>query len=270
MKRTPPLRLGPRTANGFTLLELLVVIVVFAVMAMMAYGGLSQVLKARAAIEQKQARTEAYQTFYLRMRSDFQNAAQRTVRDNDGISQPAMIYDGTAKSLEFTRGGRPNPLYLPRTGFERVAYRIDDDKLIRRSWHVLDRAPQTQPDDVTLMDGVDECKWRFLGSPAQNLGNIPGAPNPAAQTNTQNNIQNDLQWSDTWPINYDSSQAATNPPPPVAVELTLRTRDWGDLRFLFKLGFDPAGATPTSAQPGPPSTNLPPGNNPQPNPLPHG
>jgi general secretion pathway protein J len=245
MKRTPPLRPDARTASGFTLLELLVVIVVFAVMAMMAYGGLSQVLKARAAIEQKQARTEAYQTFYLRMRSDFQNAAKRIIRDNDGIFQPAMIYDGTAKSLEFTRGGRPNPLYLPRTGFERIAYRLDDDKLVRRSWRVLDRAPQSQPDDVTLMDGVEECKWRFLGSPAQNVGNIQSVANPAAPMNPPNNVQNDLQWSDTWPINYDSSQPAANLPPPVAVELTLRTRDWGELRFLFKLGFDPAAATST-------------------------
>ncbi len=225
-------RYSPRSVRGFTLLELLIVMVVFAVMATMAYGGLSQVLKLRTSVERQQARTEAYQMLYQRMRRDFQNGAKRSARDNDGVLRPAVLYDSYSKRLEFTHGGWPNPLYLARTGFERVAYRLEDDKLVRSSWRVLDRASQSQAIDLTMLDGVDEMKWRFLGSPAQNN------PNPAP-----NSTANDLQWSDSWPVNFDPTQQSSSnmPPPPAAVELTLRTHDWGSMRFLFKLGFDPNG-----------------------------
>ena len=213
-----------RRAAGFTLLELLIVIVVFAVMATMAYGGLSQVLKVRSSVEQSQSRTEAYQMFYVRLRADLQNAAIRSARDNDGVSQPAFLYDNYNKRLEFTRGGWANPLYLPRTGFERVSYRLDQDKLIRSSWRVLDRAPQSQPVDVVVMDGVEEWSWRFMDPK--------------------------LQPSETWPPVTDSAQETASALPPVAAELTLRTKDWGLMRFLFKTGFD---STATNAWSGPTS-----------------
>jgi general secretion pathway protein J len=199
--------------GGFTLLELLIVIVIFAIMAIMAYGGLSQVLKVRAGVDQVEARTQGYQMLYLRLRNDFQNIVFRAARDNDGIMQPAFMYDDYSRRLEFTRAGWPNPLNLPRTGFERVSYRLQDDKLIRDSWRVLDRAPQSQPVEVVLIDGVQEWSWRFLDA--------------------------DLKPYDVWPQATNTGQPAADKPPPAAVELTLRTRDWGQLRFLFKTGADP-------------------------------
>jgi len=212
---------------GFTLLELIVAIGVFAVMAAMAYGGLSAVLNTRASIERVSARTTLYQKAYLRLREDFQNGAIRGIKDENGQARPALFYDTYRQRVEFTRGGWPNPLGLPRTGFQRVAYSVDDKgRLIRESWNVLDRAPRSEPDDLLLIDGVDKFAIRFLDSK--------------------------LQWQEQWPPQSDVDTTAAVPDLPLAVELRISTRDWNELRFLFQMSPNigtQAGSTGTTQPP---------------------
>lgn len=219
-----------RRQGGFTLLELVVVIGIFTLMAAMAYGGLSAVLKTRASLDVSLARTAALQKAYWVMRDDFQNGINRSVLDNDDQIEFALQYIGLDRRVDFTRGGWPNPLNLPRPTLRRLGYFYDQDKkqLMRRTWPALDRAPRTQPDDTLLLDGVEEVQWRFLDQNAQ--------------------------WQDSWPTQSALQTAASTvpgsgvigagttasssrtPPPPLAVELTLRTRDWGTLRWLFAYG----------------------------------
>ncbi len=233
MKRSPHPTSRQLTSDGFTLLELIVVIGVFSVFAAMAYGGLDRVMQARTHIEQSLNRTEQYQRAYLRLRTDFENAAPRGIRDTDGQIKAVFLYDGYAHRIEFTRGGWSNLLNLPRASLQRVAYFLDDNKLenktlVRRTWPVLDRAPQTQSDDTVLLDHVDDLKWRFLDAqqawqdawppPGSNL--VPNAATAAASA--------------------VAAQAGAPQPSeaPRAVELTLRTRDWNEFRLLFKVGPD--------------------------------
>jgi general secretion pathway protein J len=207
------------TQEGFTLLELIVVIGIFAIMAAMAYGGLKSVLDMRSGLEAKLGRTEEFQRAYQRLRMDFANAAPRSIRDNDGQSQPPFLWDGYFKRVEFTRGGWANPLALPRATLERVAYFLDDKqsdnrKLVRRSWRVLDRAPQTEPIDLPLIEHIDEAVWRFMDK--------------------------NRDWQEAWPpegtSRFSSAGSAAQTEVPLAVELRLRTRDWNELRLVFQLG----------------------------------
>lgn len=224
--------MSPLRQRGFTLLELIVVIGVFSVFAAMAYGGLDRVMQARTRIEQSLNRTEEYQRAYLRLRADFENAAPRGIRDSDGQVKAVFLYDGYSHRVEFTRGGWANLLNLPRASLQRVGYFLDDAKLenktlVRRTWPVLDRAPQTEAVDTVLLDHVEELKWRFL--------------------------DRNQAWQDAWPppgSNLAPTTAATTAAAaqnggvpqvseaPRAAELSLRTRDWGDLRLLFKVGPD--------------------------------
>jgi len=215
--------------RGFTLLELIVVIGIFGIFAAMAYGGLDSVLKARVRIEQALTRTEDYDRAYLRMRADFQNASARPSRNNFGEAQGSFIFDTYTHRVEFTRGGWQNLLDLPRSSYERVSYFLDDGengrgsrsrdkRLVRRSWLVLDRAPQSEPVDLPLLEHVDELNWRFLGT--------------------------GTEWQDSWPGAGASSGANPDQTPPRAIEMKMRTQDWGDLRLVFRVGAENASKIP--------------------------
>lgn len=195
-------------AGGFTLLELIVVLGIFAVLSVMAYGGLNSVLNVRSKVQQAMDRTTAMQKAYLRLRDDLQEACDRDVRDESGERAPA--FETTqAGAVEFTRSGWRNPLLHARPTLERVGYRLDDRKqLVRASWPMLDRAPDTHPNELPILEDVEEVRWRFMDE--------------------------QMEWQPQWPpaATVSTAQAVT-PHPPRAVEVTIVTRDWGELRFLF-------------------------------------
>jgi general secretion pathway protein J len=196
---------------GFTLLELIVAVGIFAVLALLAYGGLDSVLNTRRSIEQRFERIAQLQKAYMRMRGDFQQTRNRPIRDEFGSDSPALILLPSPTALEFTRGGWRNPTSQPRSSMERVAYHLSDDQLIRSSWRILDRVQGTAPVDVVVLTGVEEIGWRFLDK--------------------------DRQWQESWPPPSQAGQ--TTAPPPLAVELSLQTKDWDELTLLFRLGLDP-------------------------------
>lgn len=198
----------PTRTRGFTLLELIVVIAIFAVFSLMAYGGLDSVLKTRRQVELAQDRIAQLQKAYLRLRNDLQQVRDRPARDGFGDVQPALRADG-AGYLEFTRAGWTNPLYLPRAGLERVAYRFEEGKLIRASWRVLDRAQDSVPVEAVLLDELEDVRWRYLDAVRE--------------------------WRDSWPIPAPD-QVDADVPPPLAVEVTLEPRDLGEVTLLFRLG----------------------------------
>lgn len=192
--------------GGFTLLELMVVLAIFAVLSVMAYGGLSSVLTSRAKVAEALARTTALQKGYLRLRNDFQQLRARPARDGFGESQPALLMQPDG-SVEFTRSGWRNPLSQPRSALERVAYRVEDNRLLRRSWRVLDRAQDSVAGEVPVFDEVEEARWRFLDAK--------------------------LEWQQQWPSQAATVAGTADPAPPQAVELTLQLKDLGEVRYLF-------------------------------------
>lgn len=194
-----------RRRTGFTLLELLIVLVIFAVLSAMAYGGLASVLTTRERVAQALERTAALQKGYLRLRNDFQQLRARPARDNYGDPDPALQADRDV--VEFTRGGWRNPLSLPRSALERVAYRVEDGRLLRASWRVLDRAPTSEPVEVVVFDQVEEAQWRFL--------------------------DRKQEWQVQWPSAAATVAGTADPEPPRAVELTLVLKDLGEVRYLF-------------------------------------
>lgn len=198
-----------RRKRGFTLLEIIVVLLVFSVMAAMAYGGLNSVLKLRRGIEDSMLRTADLQRAYLRLRQDFQNVRDRPARDEFGEPHAPLLIDRD-QILTVIRGGLRNPLGGSRSSLERVRYRVKDRALMRASWTAVDLPERSEPAELALLKDVQEVRWRFLDT--------------------------GYEWQTQWP---DTSQAIAPGntaayPPPIAVELTLVTKDWGEVRFLFR------------------------------------
>lgn len=198
-----------RTRQGFTLIEILVALVVLAVLAVAAYGGLDSIMTTR---KQTEAQDKDFRQLELAMATltrDLEQSSARPVRYASGDRAPAM--QGGAHDvpvLSFTHAGLPNPLLVPRSGLERVAYEVDDGKLVRLFFPVLDQVLEMTPERQILLPGVNDFTVRFLDS------------------------------SDTWqqnwpPLNAASRNAERNDP--IAVEVTLDTKRWGTIKRLIEV-----------------------------------
>jgi general secretion pathway protein J len=203
-------------ARGFTLLELVVVIAVFGVFASMAYGGLNYVLKARRQVETALNRTAEWQKAFNRMRNDFELASTRGARDGFGEPKAALVFDEYGPRVELTRAGWRNPLLAPRASLERVVWRYDDKqkRLLRETWRDLDRASDTDPAQLVVLENLKDVKWRFLDA--------------------------SREWQPRWPA--QAVAAGTDVPLPKAMEVTFTSADFGSVRWLFRPGVSPIPA----------------------------
>src|SRR5713226_9689651 len=159
-----------RAIKGFTLLELLVAMSIFALVSAIAYGGLIQVLQSRDRLEAERQFWRSLSLTYWYLQQDLGHARERTVRDVDGSSLPALRgqpVDPRAlaePSLEFTRGGVPVLSNALRSDLQRVAYRLSEGVLYRLTWPNLDRAPQSKPVEAPLLQDVETLSLRFFSA----------------------------------------------------------------------------------------------------------
>lgn len=208
-RRAAPNRV-PTMDAGFTLLEMLVAIAVFAIMAAMAYGGLMSVLHTRHDTTAHMERLTQLQTAYMDMERDLQEVTPRPIRDQLGSPEPALMGGtGAGVVVEATRGGYQNPAGLRRSTLQRVAYRLQDGRLIRDTWTVLDRAQDSAPQETDLLDDVQSVDIRFMDQ--------------------------HQQWQDTWPPPGTGQTPVGLVSLPTAVEVVMELKDWGHIRWLFRL-----------------------------------
>jgi general secretion pathway protein J len=199
-----PLRFG----YGFTLLELLVAISVFAIMSVMAYGGLSQIISNNTSAEKSMARMQEVQLTMYTLTRDFNQIIQRDIRDEYGTEQSYLVADKNPDMVvEFTRGGHRNPANLLRSNLQRVAYQLNENKLIRLAWPQLDRVQGMEPYNSELLSNIEKFDLRYLDASAE--------------------------WHDQWPpLNTDPAAAL---PLPVAIQVDMTLKDWGDIKRLYKV-----------------------------------
>ncbi|MFN2308951.1 MAG: type II secretion system minor pseudopilin GspJ [Gammaproteobacteria bacterium] len=202
-----------RRPAGFTLIELLVALAIFGVLAMLAYGGLSGMLNTRALTDQKADALIELQLAYRTLSRDIEQWVPRPIRDEYATPRRALLAGHEIGiALALTRGGWRNPAGQPRSTLQRVAYGLRDDQLLRSSWLNLDREPNALPQEQVLLDGVRELRLRFLD---ENDAWQPGWPTPEEL------------------LTAGAEQAES--PPPRAMEVTVITDAWGELRWLFRL-----------------------------------
>lgn len=207
-------RLKLAKQQGFTLLELLIASIIFALMAIMAYGGLANVMDNSEASKLALHRLKQLQQTVSVLNRDFSQLVSRPIRDEYGNQLPPLAAGSNIDYLvEFTRGGRSSPPALARSSLVRVAYRLDEDKLVRLHWPQLDRSPNMEAKQTVLIDDIESISIRYL---AQNK-----------------------EWQQQWPpLNaaepaIDGQPAA--PERPDAIEIVLQLNDWGDIRRLYPI-----------------------------------
>jgi len=201
--------------SGFTLLELLIALSIFAVMSVMIFGGLREVINIRSATDEHTSRLTELQLAFMYFSRDTRQLINRPVRGEYGDSLNALqSNDIGLYRLELTRDGYSNPAGLNRSSLQRVAYGLNDNKLYRYRWKVLDRAEDSKPTKTLMLDNVSDFNLRFL-----------------EKNDTSNNTQNS-SWVTAWPPQTEGDAVSGLPK---MIEVTFELEDWGRFTRLFTL-----------------------------------
>ncbi|MET0093046.1 MAG: type II secretion system minor pseudopilin GspJ [Sedimenticola sp.] len=188
--------------RGFTLLELMVAIALFSVTAAIAYAGLDGVLRAKSVTESRAERQATLEIGLRRIQQDIEQMIDRPVRDARGETLPSLYLPQTDILLEFTRAGGRTLENNEQSTLRRVAYRFENNRLLRLSWSVLDRSQAAEPVESPLFSGIEGIEIRY---------------------------HDGSRWRDYWPPEDMSSDGTL----PKGVEIRLMLRDWGEIRRVF-------------------------------------
>ncbi|MBT7332754.1 MAG: type II secretion system minor pseudopilin GspJ [Gammaproteobacteria bacterium] len=177
---------GNTKAAGFTLVEVLVAFLIFAIIGVISAQMLSQTVSVQDDLSNRGARLGDLHRAMQIVQRDIIQLANRPIRDQYGDEIGPLII-GSDGLIEFSRTGWRNPLGLQRAEIQRVGYLMQDNKLMRGYWRVLDRAQDTEPAYQTLLEGVERLEFYALDAagrehtfwPMTAPGNLPGS-DPAA------------------------------------------------------------------------------------------
>jgi len=184
--------------KGFTLLELLIAMVIFSFMSIMAYGALANVFKSNEVITEQEVNLKKLQRSMMFIERDFRQLVMRSRRSGYDQSSPAVDAGLDSEGvIEFTRAGNSNPTGLVRSSLQRIRYHLEDKKLSRLSWNLVDHIG-AEPVTMILLEDVESITFKFL--------------------------DNKNNWQENWGSVAES---------PRAVELTLEHEAWGKIVRLF-------------------------------------
>lgn len=155
-----------KTSAGFTLLELMVAISIFAVVAMLAMGGMSYVMHIQKQSQSSLDDLNRMQIFFEVFSRELRHIVNRPVRGEYGLKLSALSSETSdgVDGIEFTHQGRFVPLQnaSSQLSLQRVAYFIEGNKLIKKTWPVLDRVEDTQSYQHVLLDNIKYFNISYL------------------------------------------------------------------------------------------------------------
>ena len=186
------------TRNGFTLLELMVALLIFGMLAAAGVGLLRSSVDAQAATKTRLDALASERRVETLIASDAAQAVPRVTRNEAGDTVQA--FDGTAAGFELVRAGVDPLEDQTRPGLQKVAYRVEQGRLVRQTWPMLDGAQPNTP--ATLLDKVAAVTLRYRSKDG---------------------------WRDAWdPIRPDLL--------PRAIEMVVRPVQGPEMRYVFLVG----------------------------------
>jgi general secretion pathway protein J len=199
--------------RGFTLIEIMVAVVITAILAAMTFQAIQQAVENRTRIGQNAERLQALQFTLRSLVQDFSQATPRPVRESSGASYQSAVMSGAPVGVlvTLTRGGWMNPAGLERSTLQRVRYVLEDGKLRREYWNVLDAQLDPPPIPRVLLDKVKSVQLRYMSENFSWQNDWPPLTPGSTRTGTQ------LGWR------------------PVAVEVIIELEDWGRINRIIEV-----------------------------------
>jgi len=199
-----------RLSGGFTLIEVLVAMAIFGVLTILAYMSLAQTFQSADILNDRMDRLQSIQRTIRYLSNDLASAAPRPVRSDVGDTyMPALMVSAANDfALAVTHGGWPNPAGLPRSTQQRSVYLLEDGKLFRVYYNVLDSTYANNAISTEILDGVESLEFRL--------------------------IQDNSEVTNQWPP--DGAQGAgADRMRPRAVEIILTLENEGEIRRLIEV-----------------------------------
>jgi type II secretion system protein J len=138
----------------------------------------------------------------------------------------------------FTRGGWSNPLGVTRSTEERVAYSLEDGKLMRAWWPELDGQAQVIPAKEPLLEDVSSIKIQYMDATSKTFQDVwPPTQSTQAQSITNGSNPNatlNPNGAANGTAGAGAAQAV-NYPLPIAVSITITLKDVGDVTRIVEV-----------------------------------
>ncbi len=183
---------------------------VFGVLTVLAYMSLGQTLTSADMLSARMDRLQAIQRTMRYLSNDLNMASPRPVRSELGDTYlPAvMVSAANDFALAVTHGGWSNPAGLPRSTQQRSVYLLEDGKLFRVYYNVLDSTYSSNAISTEILDGVERLEFRL--------------------------IQDNGQVTNQWPP-LGTQGAVTDHLRPRAVEIILTLEGEGEIRRIVEV-----------------------------------
>ena len=209
------------SAAGFTLVEVLIAMAITALISVLAYTGLSSALSGAESLRSASGRAHNINQTWALLSRDLRQVVNRPVVDEFGQVVPALMGGEMAREpLSLTRAGWHNSSAAPRSTLQRVRWWLEDERLWRGYFPVLDRTAGTEPVETAILEGVERFELRFL-------------PALSAVESDRNDVIDRRDWRDSWIADF--SQPGQMPSPPAAVEVLMEVAGLGELRRTYVL-----------------------------------
>ena len=204
---------------GFTLVEVLIAMAITAFVSVLSYQILSTALIGIESVRAESERLREINRAFTVLSRDIRQVTNRPVRDEFGQVASAVSGGELARDpLRLTRSGWHNSTGAPRSTLQRVAYRLEEDRLLRLSYPVLDRTTAIEPTETVLIEGVELFELRFL--PSINAVDVD-----------RNQVIDRRFWQENWVADVGFTDELIDPPAAIEVRVTLS--DWGELERLY-------------------------------------
>jgi general secretion pathway protein J len=186
--------------RGFTLLEILIALFIFTLLSFMLISALRTVINAESRAEAKALRLRQLQMTFLLMSRDIEQALDRPIINADGKTEAGFV--GKKNGFQFTHTGFANTTGVARrSSLQRTGYLWNESVVYRRTWPVLDQAPETKEQRRPLLMNVTEAQFQYL--------------------------DNEGHFKDKWPIDE------ANPSLPRGVRIHFTIAQWGKITQLY-------------------------------------
>ena len=189
---------GRSAEHGFTLAEMLVALLIFGMIAAAGVGLLRFSVDAQAATKTRLEARASERRVGALIASDAAQAVPRITRNEAG--DPVQAFEGGPGGFVLVRAGVDPLEDTTRPALQKVAYAVENGRLVRRTWPMLDGAQPNPP--TTLVDRVAAVTLRYRSKDG---------------------------WRDVWdPIRPDLM--------PRAIEMIVRPMQGPEMRYLFLVG----------------------------------